>query len=379
MNQKQTKPHTPGRSLTARLSRASLPVLLLVTCQTFAQSSQSAGASADEEPIENQPTATAAEPQLEIYTAPKSKDIKTPRFPKSNQMKGREGWVQLGFMVDAQGQTYEIDVIESTGDRDFEQAAIRALKRSEFIPAQLDGQTLDAGSVFKYTFALSGNAKGASRPFVGKYRQLIEAVQEGDRDNADKQLTRLNETTLENLYEDAYLNFGRYVYYQRWGTEAQQLQALNRAIAYEDDAKFLPQETYIQALLASFVLNVKRNDFIGALSTRERLVRQPIPDEQRVMLDQVAEKIQALKTADNAFEVSGIIDNSANWWHRLLKKTFQFDQVEGEIAEIKLRCSTDYVFFRFDPQKSYRIAESMGDCTLQVIGNPGTTFILVQS
>ncbi len=51
---------------------------------------------------------------------------------------------------------------------------------------------------------------------------------------------------------------------------------------------------------------------------------------------------------------------------------------EGRIAELKLRCRKSYVFFRYDPELEYSIPKDHMPCGLEVLGDPGTQFSIVQ-
>ena len=74
-----------------------------------------------------------------------------------------------------------------------------------------------------------------------------------------------------------------------------------------------------------------------------------------------------------------MIGEHANWTYSLLKDEMTFNILEGEIAELKLRCDRRYIGFRFAAKSTFKIPESYGNCQLEVIGNPGTSFTLTQS
>jgi hypothetical protein len=103
-------------------------------------------------------------------------------------------------------------------------------------------------------------------------------------------------------------------------------------------------------------------------------------DDDRVKsVARMASTIEALKQDNSAFTVDGVIGEHANWSYSLLKDEMTFHVLEGELAELKLRCDRRYVGFRFIPDSTFKIPESYGRCLLEVIGNPGTTFTLTQS
>ena len=315
---------------------------------------------------------------LELYTPPQRKELATPVYPSSPLEQHREGRVRLEFMVDPQGKPYEIAVSESMGHRFFQQAAIRALKKSTFEPARIDGQPADAGYSLQYTFALEGGSKGAGRWFVRTYRDTTGIIAEGDREMADQHLASLEGQTKLNLYEDAYLHVAKYNYYAKWGDKHQQLRALDRAVAHEFAEKHLPQELFVNCQRARFMLLVETQDYERAVRTYRMLRGFDLDEAVIAALQSVIDKLEALRADDRAYTVPGDFGERTSWSYNLFKDEFFIQDVQGDIAEIKLRCLADYVFFRFEPDIKYKVAGEKNRCHLQLVGNPGTTFTLTQ-
>lgn len=169
---------------------------------------------------------------VELYKEPDGIDLPMPRYPESERRRGGEGWVMLNMMVDPHGKPYEATVADSTGDPAFEKAALAAVEKWHFQPASLNGAPIDAGYSHKITFILTDDPT-ASRPFIRLYRELLDAIQAGDRERADSLLALMH---VHNLYEDAFRGLASFTYYRKWGTEAQQLGALRRAVAGEESA-----------------------------------------------------------------------------------------------------------------------------------------------
>jgi len=312
-----------------------------------------------------------------VFQGPARQDLKVPYYPRSRRQDGTEGWVQLHFMIDPQGQPYEIAVTDSTGDSAFEESAVRAVERSTFEPAYLDGRPIDASYDLKISFALeSEGPPGARASFVREYRRVMAAIESGDRPEA---ATRLDELEVRNLYEDAYLNVARYWYFKSWGDRLQRLGALRRAVAHEQEQTYLPEEVFRWALLTRFALEADLQDFAAALDTARLLRSQDLTREQEAALEATVADIRALARDDRSFAVTGYTGADTSWYITLLKRNFYIDQVEGEIVEIKLRCDRDYVLFRYDPRMQYQVSEQQGNCHMEVVGEPGTTFRLVQS
>lgn len=314
---------------------------------------------------------------LELYTPPHSLSRAVPKYPRSALSRGREGWVRLHFMVDPNGKPYEITVTEWAGDDVFHRPAVRALEKSTFEPARFEGQPLDAGHFFYYHFEINSDIGARSR-FVGFYRSLMNAIEKGDRERADKRLGQLEEEKSLNLYEDAYLHVAKFSYYTKWGDKQQSLKALNRAVGHRTAETRLPEELYVSLQRARFLLLVETQDFHQALKTFETLTEYDLEEPVLAALQTVVDKVKTVRLDDRAYAVPGDFGDQFAWSYHLFKDEFLFEDVEGEIEEIKLRCSKDYVFFRFDPDIHYKTGPDQQPCHLQLIGDPGTTFKLVQ-
>ena len=52
--------------------------------------------------------------------------VKNPRYPEGKRKKGEIGWTIVNYMVDPSGNTYDVTVRSSSGERSFDRAAIKA-------------------------------------------------------------------------------------------------------------------------------------------------------------------------------------------------------------------------------------------------------------
>jgi TonB family protein len=323
--------------------------------------------------------AHAAEPAapvaIEIFKGPKALDVRAADYPQSEQREGHEGWVQVNFMIDPNGKPYEIAVVDSTGNPAFERSAVSAVKKWTFEPAMLGDQPIDAGHNFKLVFTFREPAKGASGTFVRAFKGLVKAIDAGDRTRADEEIAKLK---VQNLYENAYYNVAYYQYYRKWGTEAQQLDALERAIASEKAPRYLEKEQFISALNSQLVLQARTQDFAGALKTWDRL-QQNAPKESLARWTDVIAKIEAVRQDGSSYAVTGQINKGTSWFYELFKNRFQVEVANGRLSEVKLRCEKQYIFFRFEPGTQYQIANNAGSCALELVGEQGTQFQLIQS
>jgi TonB family protein len=282
-----------------------LSVSLMFSAVGFAQAPvDQAGQPAANEPV-----------PIEVFQAPRPKRLGAPDCDGPNRAgdgslacgalrQGTEGWVELGFMVDPQGKPFEITVIRSTGSKVFDDAATRAIAQSTFEPGTLDGKPIESGFEIKYKFFNSwmrGNA-GASGGFVHEYKALMSAIASGDRAAADAALGRLK---IGNLYEDAYFGLATFLYAQKWGDEAQQLEGLRRAIAEEDVAHYLPKDMFQFALLQRMKLEVKTHDYAEVLKTWKRLQKLGVDQATQARILPVIDQVQKLRSDDSRYEMVG--------------------------------------------------------------------------
>ncbi len=362
---------------------------------------------ADQDPAEATSEPVSESVPLELYSAPVRKDMKMPRYPRLAQSKGMEGWVRLDFMVGTDGKPYEIAVTDSMGNANFRGAAIRALRGSTFEPAHLNGQPVDAGYAMYYRFELEGEGGGVGRDFLHLSKALMRAIDQGDRKLADRDLAALESRTGFNLYEDAYLHIAKYRYYTRWGDAPEQLHALDRAVSQDFQEDRLPEELYVALQTQRFWLLVRTQDYERAVSTFETLGKYELEPSVTSALEATMEEIRALRDDDRAYAVTGTLEEpgfhgstppatgemptlpyasavgeappaEGSWFYHLFKDEFAVTDIQGQITEVKLRCPESYVFFRFDPDVEYRVSNKRGHCHLELVGNPGTTFRLVQ-
>ncbi len=327
---------------------------------------------------------TASQEPVELYQGPRPKHIELPECrrgsrtgdPKtcSTLRDGSEGWADVNFMVDPTGKPFEVTVIRSTGNKEVEAMAIKAIQASTFVPASLNGKPIESGLELKFKLLDQGLYYGAKREFIAAYETLVKAVNADDRAAADAAMQGLKIT---NLYEDASYGMATYLYAKKWGDETQQLDGLLRAIAEEKDAHFLPSNMFKLALRVSMQLQVQMRLYAEALATFEKLQKLGMDKDTAARLTPVVEQLKQLRSDDAAYEITGAMPEG-NWHLHLFKRHFRAKVSEGYISQVKLRCEKHYIFFAFDPGLEYQVASKDGDCWMELLGAPGTRFELTQ-
>lgn len=334
-------------------------------------------AHAQDVPAETQPPQVPAAGAVDLEVFEGVHILRTPgtnSYPVGEVRDGKEGWVVLDMMIDPKGTPYEVMVLDSSGNPAFEKAALKALKQMSFEPARHGKTPIDSSFIMKMKFAIASLAKGASRDFVTAYRRFVTAIEAGDKVMADQQREKLKP---QNLYEDAFANFGTYYYHAKWGTPAEQLTDLRSAIAGEKHPEYLPRAAFRTALAAMFALEVKAGDYGSALDTWEIL--EPIATEQlRADFRGAVDQMRTLQAGNQQVVTSQTIDQRNYWSGKLFRNRFGIDVTSGALSEIKLRCQKQYLFFAYKPNVQYSIGTKKDQCGIEVVGDPGTTFNLIQ-
>jgi len=127
------------------------------------------------------------------------------------------------------------------------------------------------------------------------------------------------------------------------------------------------------------VVELKLNKIAKALRTARLIQKRELRDSRRRYIKDLIAKIDTLATTDGSFAIDGNIDGDNRFSHYLLKSSFEIVDVQGQVAEMRLHCDKDYVGFLYEAGLRYRVKEDLNDCVVTVIGDPGTTFRLVES
>jgi TonB family protein len=317
-----------------------------------------------------------------LYEAPVAVEQVPPRYPSFAARRGAEGWVEFNFMVSPEGRPYEIYVVDHAGDDAFVDAAKEALERTVYAPARVGGRPVDGSSRLRVEFVLEGASDGARPSFASRYRRFMSGLTDASEREAASALDDLEAEGILNNYEDARVNLARYSFALQYGAPGEQMDYLKAALGesvVRPDSESLLEEPVAREVRRNLAQLQLANAYLGeALNTLE-LMRLRGDEEGVELFREAADQLEVFKTNEVAYSVAGQIKDGGSWLISLFKTRFQFDDLAGTIEELKLRCERAYVYFDFDPDVQYSVSGAAGECTLEVVGDPGTTFTLVQA
>lgn len=336
--------------------------LLVLAAQAFAESK----ASDDETKL-----------AIETFTGPVRIESRAPSYPMSYRRDGREGWVSLNFMIDPTGKPYDVAVHNSSGDALFDKAAAKAIEGFRYNPAVFEGRAIDASSSVTITFALKGQT-GARSAFVSKYKQFSEAITEEDQDRASERLAGLTKRD-RNLYEEAFYQLALYQYARLWGDIGTQYAAISRAAFLDKGQGYLPAKTLTSVLSTKMKLELTLNKLAYARHTAKQLSVRRIPQAFAAKLEDILASIDEVAASDQQLAVPARIRGDNSFAHRLFRSSFELRDIDGDVAELRLHCDKGYLGFIYQEGMNYQINPAWRGCVVIVIGNPGTTFDLVET
>lgn len=299
-----------------------------------------------------------------------------PQYPTQLGRKGQEGWVQLSYVVSADGRVEHVLVEDSSGQRLFEKAAQQAVQQWLFEPARLDGKPVQQckNGVLMH-FAMAKADKGLTRRFAKRVASIQALLKDGELDAAKVQLDLLEERQSWNLNEDAMLWMVKAAYQQAKGDNDQELYSLRRALAY--DERLSPEQ---QTVLRTrrFQLELASNRLSDALSTYRKLAELPAQDALLAQLKPLADKAKAVLDSDTPLAIEAELDGRALWHHGLSRPRFTLVDVEGELASLEVRCDTQHSSYKATPELVWEVPTSWGHCQVYVTGEPNSRFTLVE-
>ena len=134
-----------------------------------------------------------------------------------------------------------------------------------------------------------------------------------------------------------------------------------------------------EVLLRKLSLELNLYKVARARKTIEALQKRKLKEELKPQLEDVAAAIDAAAITDGVIKSKGRIRSDNRYVHSLLKSTFALESVEGDVAEARLHCDKGYVGFPYRAEMQYSVKADWSKCTLILISDPDTTFVLVES
>ncbi len=300
-----------------------------------------------------------------------------------------EGWVVCSVQVDTEGNVEDVIILDSSGATGIERAFVDFLSKQQYSPALLKGEPV-RGSYENKLIQFTDMDRGVSRRVRALFRDGREAIVAGDAPAAQKIVEKLQAIDGRNLYEEAHIELLKASRYRLLGQQANEVHSLSRILRFDtygesEDMKnrYLEQDLQLQVLSRLYEIQMNNMMIADAQNTASKLTQLTPDNPITLQIEKHAQMVMSHLPEDATIRTTGeLADNpyrpTSVWKTRLSRKRGFIDQTEGSITNFKIACDNGET--RADPTGaiSWNLPDSWGTCTAELIGEPGTTFELVQ-
>lgn len=286
----------------------------------------------------------------------------------------------LSFMIRKNGTVVDSLIEDSSGEADFDKAALRAVRSWRYEPATLDGVAVEQRQTrLVLTFAMDLPRRGASLRFREGYTRASERLAEGDYAGAEQEWQSLADYDGWNLYETARLWALYGLIGEASSDDAKALSGLERAT--RGGVAYLDKDFYVAALRKMFVLNLRANDHAGALMIYSRLERQPGSLDGYPQLVDAAVALRELVNGNEVLVVQGALADVAGkplWTRRLLRRQISLNAIRGRLDLVDFRCEWGRATYKPEESVTWTLPAEWGDCDVYLTGKRGARFTLLE-
>ena len=303
-----------------------------------------------------------------------------PKYPSGSKRRSQEGWVMLSFMIRKNGRVADALIEDSSGEPDFDKAALQAVKKWRYNPATLDGEPVAQRQTrLVLTFAMDLPRRGASLRFREGYGRATEALGNGAFENAQQEWQSLADYDGWNLYEVARLWALYGLIGEASGDSVQALHGLERAT--RGGVAYLEKDFYQAALRKIFALKLQAEDHAGALVVYSRLQRQAGALDNHPEIRKAADALRQLIASDQVISVQGALTDVAGkplWTRRLVRRQVALEAIRGKLDGVDFRCEWGRARYKPEENLTWTLPDEWGECDVYLTGRRGARFTLRQ-
>lgn len=320
--------------------------------------------------------------QITSFTPAEPLSRVEPKYPRTAALRNSEGWVQMSFVVDVNGNVQYPVIEDFGGDSIFKKAALNAISEWTFTPAMKDGKpTEQCHQKVQFEFTMSGQT-GASRRFVREYKKTIAAIEAQDYSEAQSLIGDLHKSDELNRYENAWLWSVDATLAKDLGDTRREMASINRTLSSaksheKDKATF--DDSYMSYLHSRlFILQASSNQFGSALETVEAIKQLPDAQARYQAIENTVAKIHEVLSSDEHIYIDILLADSGQYFHSLARNKFAFSGIDGQVNTVEVRCESRREVFTVAEDFVWTIPEAWGKCRVLVKGDANTTFDLVE-
>jgi len=180
-----------------------------------------------------------------------------PDFPKSELMRGREGWVLLVYEVLEDGSVFSPVIEASSGSDAFDKATLEAVRKWRYLPGEPQTEKVLVHFVYERKQSY------VSKRFFVRDRKVHEAISKGRLDEAQDRIDKMRAKDDLTAIELAYTYVAEGRIHEVRGDKAGQLDNFRKAMI--NDGRWLNRNDYLKLLHATVILELQLKDYSSAL------------------------------------------------------------------------------------------------------------------
>jgi len=301
-----------------------------------------------------------------------------PAYPINAARYNREGWARMSFIVEKDGSVSNVLVTETSGSKDFANAAKSAVLKWQYKPAFENGEPIQQCiNTVQLNFRMNnGGEKGVSRRFRSKYNKATAALEIKDYQQVEELLVEFTKLKKMHLSESNYYHLLAADYAYDINDKELQLHHLNRVALYQEH--LTPESQKLAILKTRFALEVSLNKFNHAQATLEQLHKLSAAKPYLAKLNKTMAKVEALIGGDKNLMIEGNIKDNDYWQHRLVRNEFSINKINGNLHKLDVRCANKRHVYTVEDNNTWTIPNSWKSCSVFVYGDNNASFKLIE-
>ena len=322
----------------------------------------------------NQVNAFETSKYLTTIIEPKPIKRVSPLYPINAARNNREGWATLSFVIGKDGYVSNVLVTETSGSKDFANAAKKAVSKWQYQPAFENGEAIQqCVNTIKMYFTMNGNRpQGVSRRFKSKYNKAIAAFESKNYAELEAILVSMQETRYMHILENDYMHLLAADYAKIKQDQVLQLHHLTRS-TFSSDSKQQANKLY-----RTFFLQVELQKFRAAHRTYKILSKLDAAETYMPQLKEIMTKVDDFIGSKNELVIEATIKEQDYWSIALVRNEFSLVNVKGTLDKLDIRCANKRHVYTVEENNSWKIPASWKNCSIFVFGEPNTSFSLVE-
>ncbi|GGE87356.1 energy transducer TonB [Niveispirillum cyanobacteriorum] len=319
------------------------------------------------------------------YTPPKRSECgrDLPAYPLKERDNWTEGWVDLRFDVTADGKAQNVTVDYQMGRGDFAKHTAKWLEGCQFEPASRDGMPVEARNQSqRFYFRLESANPGAGPEIIRRLRAVDTLLDQGKADEAMAELDKASKDS-RFLYEMVHI-MGRRAQAMAIAGKVDLAILYLQQVRYSDTFLGPREQGWVRRLTLRLALS--QDLYRDAVDAAETIKDLGDKDADKV-LTSALERMRKAVEDETPIGVDGRIPSECrpeicsteqpSWRYRPVRRTISLTDVKGQLDRVEARCDARTFSAKAEPDVTWTIPASWGECSVSIFGTPGSTFRII--